>query len=190
MQTKKTSTKTLALGAILTALVIILQLMGSFIHLGLFSISLVLIPIVVGAALCGKYIGAWLGFVFGAVVLLSGDATAFMMINIPGTILTVLLKGTLCGFIAGLVYEVFSKKNVYLGVFSAAVVCPIINTGIFLLGCLLFFMPTIKQWAGEQDLVNYMIFGLGLLNFPVELGFNIVLSPVIIRLLSITKKVK
>lgn len=189
-QTKKMSTKTLALGAILTALVIILQLMGSFIHLGLFSISLVLIPIVVGAALCGKYIGAWLGFVFGAVVLLSGDATAFMMINIPGTILTVLLKGTLCGLLAGLVYEIFSKKNVYLGVFSAAIVCPIINTGIFLLGCLLFFMPTIKEWAGNQDLTSYMIFGLGLLNFPVELGFNIVLSPVIVRLLSITKKVK
>lgn len=187
---KQMSTKTLALGAILTALVIVLQLMGSFIHLGMFSISLVLIPIVVGAAFCGKFIGAWLGFVFGVVVLASGDASSFMMISIPGTILTVLLKGTLCGFFAGLIYELLAKKNVYLGVFSAAIICPIINTGIFLLGCLVFFMPTIKEWAGDQNIISFMIFGLGLLNFPIELLFNIVLSPVIIRLLGITKKVK
>lgn len=189
-QAKKMDTKTLALGAILTALVIVLQLMGSFIRLGMFSISLVLVPIVVGAALCGKYIGAWLGFVFGVVVLASGDATAFMAINIPGTIITVLLKGTLCGLCAGLIYDLVSKINIYAGVFAAAIICPIVNTGIFILGCLIFFLPTIKEWAGDQNLINYMIFGLGLLNFPVELGFNIVLSPVIVRLLSITKKVK
>ena len=52
MQTKqrqKTSTETLVLGAILTALVVVLQMMGSFIRFGMFSISLVLVPIVIGA---------------------------------------------------------------------------------------------------------------------------------------------
>ena len=39
-------TKKLVLGAILTALVIILQMMGSFIRFGMFSISLVLVPMV------------------------------------------------------------------------------------------------------------------------------------------------
>jgi len=182
------SAKTLALGAILTALVVILQFMGSFIHLGMFSISLVLIPIVIGAAMCGKFIGAWLGFVFGVVVLISGDAAAFLAINIPGTILTVLLKGTLCGLFAGLVYDLLAKKNKYLGVLAAAIVCPIVNTGIFLLGCLVFFMPTITSWAGGSNIVSFMIFGLGLINFPVELAFNLILSPVIVRLLNISKR--
>ena len=182
------SAKTLALGAILTALVVILQFMGSFIHLGMFSISLVLIPIVIGAAMCGKFIGAWLGFVFGVVVLISGDAAAFLAINIPGTILTVLLKGTLCGLCAGLVYDLLAKKNKYLGVLAAAIVCPIVNTGIFLLGCLVFFMPTITSWAGGSNIVSFMIFGLGLINFPVELAFNLILSPVIVRLLNISKR--
>lgn len=36
--------------AIFTAIVVVLQLLGSFIKVGSFSISLVLIPIVVGAA--------------------------------------------------------------------------------------------------------------------------------------------
>ena len=185
---KGISTKTLALGAILTALVIVLQLMGSVIHFGMFSISLVLIPIVVGAALCGKYIGAWLGFVFGAVVLLSGDAAAFMAVDVLGTIVTVLLKGTLCGLVSGLFYELAHKKNQLVAVIMAAIICPIVNTGIFLLGCLVFFMPTIKSWAGDTEMISFMIFGLGLINFPVELGFNLVLSPVIVRLLKLTKR--
>ncbi len=185
---KGLSTKTLTLGAILAALVIVLQLMGSFIHFGMFSVSLVLIPIVVGAALCGKYIGAFLGFIFGVAVLASGDAASFMAIDVFGTVVTVLLKGTLCGFVSGLIYEALAKKNQVVAVISAAVVCPIINTGIFLLGCLIFFMPTIKGWAGDGDLVSFMIFGLGLINFPVELGFNLILSPVIVRLLKLTKK--
>jgi len=185
---KSMSVKNLALGAILTALVIVLQLMGSFIHLGMFSISLVLVPIVIGSAMCGKFIGAWLGFVFGVTVLLSGDAAAFMAINIPGTIITVLLKGTLCGLGAGMAYDLLSKKNRYLGVILASIVCPIINTGIFILGCLVFFMPTISEWAGNGDILTFMIFGLGLINFPIELVFNLVLSPVIVRLLKISKK--
>ncbi len=50
---------------IFTAIVVVLQLLGSFIRFGTFSISLVLIPIVVGAALYGIGAGAWLGLAFG-----------------------------------------------------------------------------------------------------------------------------
>ena len=92
---RKLTTQELVLGAILTAIVVVLQLMGSFIKFGPFSISLVLIPIVIGAATCGTAIGAWLGLMFGFVVLISGDAAAFLSVNSFGTIVTVLLKGTL-----------------------------------------------------------------------------------------------
>ena len=90
----------LAIGGILTAIVIVLQFIGSSIKFGTFSISLILIPVVLGAALCGPIVSAWLGFVFGVVVLLSGDASLFLAISVPGTIVTVLLKGTLCGLFA------------------------------------------------------------------------------------------
>ena len=188
----KLSTKSMVLGAILTALVIILQFMGSFIKLGMFSVSLVLIPIVIGAASCGKKVAAWLGFVFGAVVLISGDAAAFLTVNTPGTIITVLLKGILCGLCAGIVFDIFKKKNKYLATMASAVVCPVVNTGIFLIGCLLFFMPTVSSWAlgngfGE-NVGEYMIVGLVGLNFIFELIFNIVLSPVIVRILSARDK--
>ena len=45
--------------------------------------------IVVGAALYGPLAGAWFGFVFGLVVLLSGDAAAFLVVSPLGTSLFV-----------------------------------------------------------------------------------------------------
>ena len=180
----------MVLGAILTALVIVLQLAGSFIHLGPFSISLVLIPIVIGAATCGPAIGAWLGTVFGIVVLMT-DAAAFLAVDPLGTVITVLLKGFACGLISGLVYKLFEKKNIYVAVAAAAVVCPIVNTGVFLLGCLLFFFKTIESWGlaeGYGSAAEYMFLGLAGGNFIFELVTNIILSPVVVRLLNIRKK--
>ena len=185
---KLMSTKTLVSAAILTALVVVLQFMGQFIRLGPFMISLVLIPIVIGAAIGGTKIGAWLGFVFGVVVLISGDAAAFLAVDAFGTVVTVLLKGTLCGVAAGLVYQLVEKKNRYLAVILAAIVCPVVNTGVFLLGCVVFFMDTVTLWANGGNVVAYMFLGLVGGNFLVELGFNLVLSPAIVRIVDIAEK--
>ncbi len=184
----KKSTEILVMGAILTALVIVLQLMGAFIRFGMFSISLVLIPIVIGAATCGPKVSAWLGGVFGVVVLLSGDAAAFLAIDVFGTIVTVLVKGIACGLAAGLVYKLLEKYNRYVAVVVAAIVCPVVNTGVFLLGCLVFFMETVTEWAGGSNVGAYMITGLVGFNFLFELGTNMVLSPVVVRLLNIRNK--
>ena len=204
MEKKRLDTRTLTGMALMTAVVVILQLLGAFIRFGPFSISLVLIPIVVGAALYGPAAGAWFGFVFGMVVLLSGDAAAFLVVNPLGTILVVLLKGALAGLCAGLVFKALSrrgekialpsrdgkKQGVDLSVIAAAIVCPVVNTGIFLLGCLVFFLPTISEWAaamGFESVGKYMIFGLVGGNFLFELLFNIVFSPLIVRLIKIGK---
>ncbi len=187
---KQQQTQKLVLGAVLTALVVVLQLLGSFIKLGPFSISLVLVPIVIGAAMCGYKIGAWLGFIFGVVVLISGDAAAFYAINVPGTIATVLVKGTLCGLFAGLTYKLLANKNRYLAVMASAVVCPIVNTGVFLLGCKLFFMSAINEWglsAGFATASEYMFLGLAGGNFLFELAVNIILGPAILTVLKFNK---
>lgn len=180
----------LVLGAILTALVIVLQLLGQFIRFGIFSVSLVLVPIVLGAALLGPFAATWLGTVFAAVVLMQPDTQAFLSISVIGTVITVLLKGALCGLVTGLVYRLFEKKNRYLACAVAAVVCPLVNTGIFLLGCLAFFLPTITEWgvaAGFSSTAEYMLVGFVGLNFLAELVFNIVLTPAIVRLIHLRK---
>lgn len=224
-QKTKMSTETMVLGAVLTALVVVLQYLGAFIRFGPFSISLVLIPIVIGASMCGIVISTWLGLVFGIVVLLSGDATLFMAVNPFGTIMTVLVKGAACGFCAGLVfklvlnaldnrskkhilqlgsskklcvncrenvYNFISRNNRYIAVLAAAIVCPLVNTGVFLLGCLIFFMKTIGEWAVasgfENNVAGYMFLGLIGANFLFEMGTNLILSPTVVRLLNIRKK--
>lgn len=185
------NTKKLVGIALFTAIVVVLQLIGSAIKFGQFSVSLVLIPIVVGTALYGIGAGAWLGLVFGVTVLISGDAAAFLAVDVFGTIVTVLLKGTLAGFAAGAVYKLIEKKNRYAATIAAAFICPVVNTGVFLLGCLVFFMPTINEWAaglGFESAGAYMITGLVGLNFVFELVVNLVLGPVIVRLVDLGKK--
>ena len=184
-------TKTLVGIALFTAIVAVLQFIGGGIKFGMFSISLVLVPIVVGSALYGWKAGAWLGFTFGCAVLLSGDAAAFLAINVPATIGVVLVKGLGCGLAAGLIYKMLEKCNRYVAVFAAAIICPVVNTGIFLLGCQFFFLETVSQWGaalGFENAASYMFLGLAGVNFLIELGVNIVLAPVIVRLIRIGKK--
>ena len=175
---------------VFTAIVIVLQVLAVMIRPSGFSITLVLVPIVVGAALYGWKAGAWLGFVFGVVVTIN-DSAAFMVINAPATIAICILKGLFAGLAAGLVYLLLEKLNRYVAVIAAAIVCPIVNTGLFLLGCWMFFMDTISEWAagfGFEDAGTYMIVGLVGINFLIEMAINIVLSPVIIRLLKMGVK--
>lgn len=181
------STVKMVFAAILTALVVILQFIGQTIRLGPFMISLVLIPIAIGAAVCGPKIGGWLGFVFGIFVLISGDAAAFLAVNVLGTVITVLLKGMLCGLAAGIVYKALERKNRTLAVIVAAIVCPVVNTGVFLLGCVVFFMDTIVIWANGNSVIKYMFLGLVGGNFLVELAINLVFGPTIVRLVNMAE---
>lgn len=188
---KHMSTRTITGLAVLTAIVVVLEAVSAAVgHVGIFTFTLALVPIVVGAALYGWGAGAWLGFVFGVVVLLSGDANLFLGVNAPGTIITVLLKGILAGLIPGLIYRALSKHET-LAVAVAAVSSPIVNTGVFLLGCYLFFMPTIRGWAEASGFENagaYMVFGLAGVNFLIELAISIILCPVIVRLIRLGRK--
>ncbi len=189
---RKKQTKTLVLGSVMTALVIILQLIGTATtFFGPFSTAVALIPIVIGAAMCGTAIGAWLGFVFGSVVLVSGGAALFLAFDIPGTIITVLLKGTACGLAAGLVYKLLEKINSFLAVLVAAIVCPVVNTSVFLLGCFVFFMDSADAIASQLGLTvsgMSLFWALAMGNFFLEIATNVVLSPVIVRVLKIEKK--
>lgn len=193
VNTKMMTTRTMVVGALLTALVFVLQFMGASIRFGTFSISLVLIPIVIGAVTCGKGIGAWLGLVFGGAVLASGDATLFMQFDVFGTILTVLVKGAACGYVAGLVYELvcksFSKNSSYIGAIAAAVICPVVNTGVFLLGCKIFLMDAVAHIAGGGvDLGKFMIFVLVGINFIFEMVVNVIFAPAISHIIKVVTK--
>lgn len=187
--------------ALLTAIVLVLQFTGVAIRLpipGATNISLVLIPIALGAMLLGPAAGAFLGFVFGLVVYITGGVmhmdffTGFLFDNNP--IITAgicLIKSTLAGFLAGLVYKMLSHKNVLLAVFLAAAIVPVVNTAVFCLGCLL-ILDTIKgvmSAAGiEGTAIHFIFIGCAGLNFVFEFIVNLIFSPAIERIIRMVSK--
>lgn len=192
MRTTNKKTQTMVLGAVMTALVVVFQLLATFTAIfGPFSTAIALIPIVIGAAICGTAMGGWLGFVFGVVVLASGGANLFLAFDVFGTFATVLVKGIACGLAAGFAYKLFAKINRYVAVFAAALICPVVNTGVFMLGSVLFFLDSVSEIAAAigMDGTGVGVFwAMAMGNFLFEIGMNLVLSPVIVRLLDLRKK--
>lgn len=184
---KSTKTQKIVGIGLFTAIIVVLQLLAATIKFGPFSITLVLAPIVIGAALYGIGAGAWLGLVFGVSVLISGDAAAFMTISPIGTVLTVLMKGMLAGLAAALVYKAIEGKNKTVAVVMAGIVSPIVNTGIFLAGCYIFFQEWLTAAFGTTGFAT-VVAGLVSVNFAVELGINMILASVIVRIIDIGKK--
>ena len=169
--------------SIFTAVIVVLTVLCTFVRFGPFSITLALAPIVIGAALYGPGAGAYLGSVFGLVVLLTGvfgwdggTVMYLMSLNAVGCILICIGKGAAAGWVSGLLYRLIARKNMHLGVVAAAVLCPVVNTGIFIIGMMLFYMYTLESWAGGQAVIYYVIFGLTGINFLVELAVNLILS--------------
>ena len=186
------STETLVMLSLLTALVALLSYMGGFIKIGgLASISLTLIPVVLGAALYGPYAGAWLGAVSGVVFFMTADAVFWFGLSIGGTVLTVLIKGACAGLAAGYVYKLLEGKNKYLAIMVAAIAAPVVNTGIFIIGCLIFFIGAVRDMAAGAGMGvgGFLIVGFVGLNFVFELIVNIALAPALSRLIDIAKKI-
>ena len=184
-------TKKLVLLALLTAIVAVLAYYGGFIKIGvLASVSLTLIPVVIGATLCGPLAGAWLGAVAGAIFFLTPDAAFWVGLSAPGTVITVMVKGILAGWCAGIVYKLTERFNRYLAVVVSSIVCPVVNTGIFLLGSLIFFMDAVSTGAADKGISvgGYLIVFFVGLNFVFELIANIAISPAMVRILDITQK--
>ncbi len=192
--------------AVLTALVILLQALGSIIKIGPLPLSLVLVPIVMGACLLGPKSGAFLGFVFGLITMIAGisgvDAFSNLLwlANPVWFVILCLLKATMAGFGSGLIYKALEKplhqKSKLAQTVIASVSAPIINTGIFAVGMLLFFFDTMSElpsmspdaFGVYENAFQLLFLGLAGINFIGEFIVNLVLSPLIVRVLDVVKK--
>ncbi len=187
--------RNLAYLAVLLALVIVLQTVGGAIRIGTTSLSFVLVPIVLGAVLIGWWAGAFLGFVFGFIVLMYGVTGADAFTNILFTdhpvltTLTCLIKGVAAGLVPGLVYPLIAKKNKLAGVIVASALAPILNTGLFIIGALCMSGTISSNFVAEGSTVVYFLFiGCAGINFIVEFAINLILSPAIHRVVLVVEK--
>ena len=173
--------------AILGAVVVVLQSVGSFIRFGSVSVSVVLIPMVIGAAMYGPDAGAILGAVFSVVVLLQPDTAFFYGISFWGTVVTVLVKGIMAGWLSGLTFRVLSARNEWIAVALSAIVCPIVNTGLFALGSRLFFWEAYAEMGAGNAMMILLTVMIGF-NFIAELAANLICAPVILRVLHAVRR--
>ncbi len=199
----KKRTLRLAQMAMLIALIAVLQILATVFSKMValpVSITLTLVPIVVGAVLFGPGAGAILGFSFGAITLILG-VTGFDLVTLQsfqfsgiGTVGLVLLKGTAAGAAAGAIAIPFKKKEkLYPAVFTAAVLAPLTNTSIYIIGMMTIFQGT---WIGEAEayggafVLALIVIGMALVNFVIEMIINMVLAPSAVRIIQAVKKSK
>ena len=168
------SARNISVLAVLVALVVVLQVCGGYFKIGATSLSFVLVPIVLGGILLGPMAGAFLGFIFGFIVLIYGvtgaDPFTFILFGEHPvlTALTCLVKGLI------------SRKNSYVAVFVASAFAPILNTGLFILGALLMSDTLNSNFVADgQTLVYFLFIGCAGINFIIEFAINMVLSPAV-----------
>ena len=186
--------------ALFVALVVVLQIISAIIPpiAGLVSITLTLVPVVVGGILLGSAGGAFLGFAFGAIVLINCitgmDPGGNILWNANPLFTAIICfgKGIMAGFIPAVLYRAISGKESgrnkkLVATVVAALSAPIVNTGLFVVGMFLLFKDTLYAWSGGTDIVIYVLTGLAGVNFLVEFIINTVLSPAIVRIVDVAQ---
>ena len=138
--------------------------------------------------------GALLGGTFGVIVFINcvtgadpGGAMVFQA-NPVLCFLVVMAKGMLAGLLSGWVYRLLKNKNTYLAMLCAAIICPVVNTGVFVVCMLTFFKDVLSAWAGGGDLLAYILTGLVVANFLPEMIINVVFSPAGQRIAHVVQK--
>ena len=171
--------KKIATLAIFSALIIILQILSTYINIGAFPITLTLIPIIIAGAILGIKEASFLGFMFGLIVFIvvisGGDPNSLIMLtsNPVATITIIFSKGICCGLFSSYVYKKLENKNKKLAIILSSIVAPVTNTGIFLIGLILFFDSNITVFIS-----TFLSF-----NFLIELITNVLIAPSLLTLI-------
>lgn len=187
--------KNVTIFGVLTAIIVVLQIFGSYFRIGTISLSFVLVPIVIGGILTGVIGGTILGFIFGVITLVMGivgaDQFTFILFSDHPflTILTCVIKGSAAGFMSGFVYKLLKDKNLTLSTFAASAVAPIVNTGLFIVGAFCMADTLNSNFVAENSNVVYFIFiGCAGINFLIELAINLVLAPSVCKIIKAVKR--
>lgn len=164
--------------ALLVAVEVVLQLVSMVLPTAV-NLNLALVVITIGAILYGPIVGGFLGFVNGVVILLSPNTvTVFMSISPAGTVIVCLIKTTLAGLFAGLLYKWISKKNDVAASIVASIAVPVINTMTFAVFTAIFFLDGLG--LGNFGQIFTVLIGI---NFLFEIITNVVISPSLYQIL-------
>ena len=140
---------------VLTAIILIMAFTPiGYLRVGPLSISLITIPVAIGAVAISPSSGAFLGLVFGITSFIqcfTGDpfGAALISLNAFFTFLVCIPTRTLAGFLTGLIFRLLKKHvravSYYIGGFAMA----FLNTAFFMGTLVLFFWnaDVVQSWA-------------------------------------------
>ncbi len=184
--------------AILLALVIVLQSFGGSFSIGAVTLNFSLIPIVLGAILLGPLAGGFLGLANGIVVLIQviiAPAGFYFIIWSYSPLITTLIclvKTTVAGWLAGFVFRIIKEKNAYVAIFVSSGIVPVVNTALFILGCMgmwgtMEIAATELAAAGTNVIVFIFVILVGF-NFFAEFAVNLLVAPAIHTVYKVVEK--
>jgi len=162
--------------AVLTAIMIIFHLTGvGYFRIGIFSLTIMAVPLIIGAITLGKAAGAILGGVFGFTVILLPETQFFMNLNLAGALIVCIATRILLGFLSGAMFQSFAKFDdskiwsyAVTGLFTS-----LLNTFFVMGGIALIFGsdPAVQEAFGAA--------GLGKMNFFIVIIGAVALQAVI-----------
>ena len=154
---------------LLIALILLLAFtpLGYIKTLGL-EITLIVVPVAVGAVVLGPAAGALLGFIFGLTSFIqcfgmSAFGTVLLGINPIGTFITCIAARTLMEWLTGLIFQGLRKlKWNTIATYIANLCCPLLNTLFFMSCIVIFFYNTdyIQGFAQALGATNPFTFVL------------------------------
>ena len=169
---RHSSTGFLVRVALLAAVIAVMAFtpLGYF-RTGFLSITLLPIPVVIGAIVLGPAAGAILGAVFGVTSViqcfgLESFGTTLMGINPVGTLITCMIPRILMGFLAGVLFLLLRRLfGSRFGVFAAACLAgPLLNTLLFMTSLCVFFYRTdfIQGLASGKNVLAFCVAFVGI----------------------------
>ena len=183
--------------AVLAAIIVFLMLTNlGYIPTGFgFTITILMIPVAIGAILLGPAAGAALGAVFGltslATCFLGMDpfGVALLAISPWKTALVCIVPRVLVGFLCGWIFRALRRvdKTIIISYGVASVSAALLNTALFLTGIWLAFGsdPAVTQYTGGSSNLFIVIGVLGGINAIVEAVACLVLGTAIAKTLDV-----
>ena len=199
MNKNKFSTKYLVEMALLVAIILLMAFTPiGYIKTAGLEITLIVVPVAVGAVTLGPTAGAILGGVFGitsfiqcfgmsqfGALLLGINPFLTFLVCVP----TRILMGWLTGLIFAALYKSPAKKFSY---YIASLACPLLNTFFFMGFLCLFFYNTdyIQGIVSSLGVSNPVVFVAAFVGVQglIEAGFCFVVGSIVSRALSVALK--
>ncbi len=166
----------------LAALIAIVLIMAftplGYIPTPMIKISLISIPVAIGAILLGPSAGLVLGTVFGltsVIQSIGGDGLGPLMMQIAplSNILVRLPTRMLMGWLTGIIYKLLKDSKVHaLSIPISCISAPVLNTILYMSALCLFFFrkPEVQDWASAAGLPIDNVFAF----VTAMVGFNAV----------------